>query len=213
MPYQILRPIFEPAIKRKIRHVAGREHLPKPPFIVAANHVGFLDPIALVITMLEIYQQPMYCLTNQFMWTIWGGPLASRWLAMIPVYKKRKKDSLQAALAFLKKGKIIGIFPEGTRNTDSKHLLPGKTGAIRLALRSGVPIIPLGIINTTGRSIGQAFGSLWRDDSYLDLHFGPALDLNEFRNATMDRASLQAATQKLMQAIAPLCQKKYLYNN
>ncbi|MBU0597730.1 1-acyl-sn-glycerol-3-phosphate acyltransferase [Patescibacteria group bacterium] len=210
MPYQVVRPIFEPLIKKKFRQVSGKENLPtKPPFILAANHIGYLDPIALVILILQLYNLPTYYLTIHYMWWIWGGPLATHWLAMIHVKYGHRKDSLKAAINNINNGNIVGIFPEGTRNPDSRSLLRGKTGAVRLALATGAPLIPVGFKNNTGHRIGKAFRSLWQSDKYIDITFGQALDLSEFANKEIDKLLLKAATHKLMLAISQLCGKKY----
>ncbi len=57
-------------------------------------------------------------------------------------------SAVREALAYLRKGMIVGIAPEGTRSRDSKGLLEGKQGAALLAARAEVPIIPVGIVGS-----------------------------------------------------------------
>jgi 1-acyl-sn-glycerol-3-phosphate acyltransferase len=212
MAYEGLRQIFKSLMKNKIREVSGKENLPQePPFIVAANHVGFLDAVALVILFLERYHHMTYFITRYKYWRMFGGPLARGWVGMIPVNIDKKKDSLADAIATVKQGNIMGIFPEATRNVDNQHLLKGKTGAIRLALATGAPLIPAGIVNTTGHRFRHVLKRIWQKDTYIAVSFGQAVDLSEFRGKSIDKPLLEAATKKLMLSIGNLCGKTYSY--
>ena len=210
MAYVILRQIFGPSIRNKIKKVEGEEYWPdKPPFVIAGNHEGYLDALALAILILERYKRPPCFLTTPKMWRIWGKYLARKWLSMIPIQEGNKEDSLREAMAALRQGNIIGIFPEGRRNTDTKNLLKGKTGAVRMALMANVPLIPFGLLNNTGHRLGAAFRSLWQDDKFINFFLGQPVDLTDFKNKPIDKMSLEAATRKLMLAIGQLCGKSY----
>jgi len=211
MPYFGYRQILGPIVRRKIKSVDGQKNLPdKPPFIIAANHEGFLDGPSLTMLILDRYNQPTYYLTKRRMWWYFGGPLASSLLAMIPVCPGQKAGALVEAVKAVEQGKIIGIFPEGSRNL-KKELTKGKTGAVRLAIATGVPLIPVGIKNSTGRSLYNAYESLWHKDRVVNVNFGKPVDLSEFKNKLIDKPLLEAATRKLMLAIGNLCGKAYNY--
>jgi 1-acyl-sn-glycerol-3-phosphate acyltransferase len=213
MAYEGLRQIFGPLINSKIKEVGGLEHLlDHPPFIVAANHVGFLDAPIIIMTMLSRQERLVHYLTDRLMWWLWGGPIARRWLGMIMVHtynERRRAESLSEAITVLERGGTVGIFPEAWRNSDPHTLLPGKTGAVRLALASGVPIIPVGLVNTTGKTLGEAACGVFRKNTYATLKIGEPVDLAEFKNKPIDKPLLVAATRKLMKAIGALCNKEY----
>lgn len=212
MPYEGLRQIFTPLIRRKIGQVTGQEHLPdSPPFILAANHTGFMDALVLAILVLERYRHRIRFITKRHIWKWWGSYLSRHWLGMIPLEPNKKVASLDEAVSTLHAGEIVGIFPEGTRNTDPHQLARGKTGAIRLALAARVPIIPIGIINHTGYLVGAALKSLWQRDRRVDLHIGPPLDLSPFLGKPVDKQLLESATHCLMATIGQLCGKVYPY--
>ena len=122
-----------------------------------------------------------------------------------------KAQSLESMAGTVRHGNVAGIFPEGKRNPSSS-LLKGKTGAIRLALSSGAPIIPAGIINNTGKTFFQAMKSLFENKSYIEVTFGPPVDLTEFRDQPVSRDLLYAATSKLMKAISNVSGKTYSHN-
>lgn len=215
MAYEGLKEIFGPIVKRKIRRVEGVENLPsQTPFILAANHVGYLDPLALVYYIYNKTGHRTFYITSKTQWRLWGEHLGRNWLGMIPLHddvKEKRSHSLDEAVKVIQQDKIVGIFPEGSRNTDQTSLLKGKTGAVRLALATGAPLIPIGIRNNTGRTFGQLVMSLIDKDKYIDFNFGPAIDLSEFKDKTIDKALLDMATQKLMKAIGRLSGKQYPY--
>ncbi len=199
-----------PLVRSKIRTVTGTEHLPSTaPYILAANHTGYLDGAAIVVVILKQLKKPIYFLTRQEVWRVLGGWLAQHLFGMIPVRTGDKRESLKDAIALLGQKEIIGIFPEGTRNDDTKQLLQGKTGAVRLALEAGVPLIPVGISNTTGHYLRQALNSLWKKDKGINVVFGPPVSLDEFKNKPVDKPLLYEATRKLMKEIGKLCDKEY----
>lgn len=210
--YEGVRQIFAPLVQKKIREVVGAEHLPsRPPFILAANHVGFLDPIVLTVFILNRMNRPLYMPTTPRMWKVWGGAwLTRRWLGMIPLQPGRFSQVVNEAEEVLKRGEAVGIFPEGTRNTDHE-LLRGKTGAVRLALATGAPLIPMGIFNNFGHRLGETIISLFRPSRVVKLVIGPEVPMDEFRGKSVDKPLLDAATSKLMHAISALCGKVYNY--
>lgn len=203
---------FGPLVRKKVRHVSGLENLPAhTPVIIAANHEGYLDGPVLSYLQYKKYSLLTNYITYQFMWRILGGPFATHAFGMIPRRDNHKADVLVDVKKVLENKGIVGIFPESTRNTDKKTLLRGKTGAVRLALATGVPIVPVGLSNTTGHRIGRAFKSLWERKTHIDVVFGSPLDMSEFENQPIDKPLLVESTRKLMQAIAHLCKKTYPY--
>lgn len=212
MAYFGLRHTIGPLVRKKIRTVNGLDNVPsQPPFVVAANHVGFMDGPVLAMDLARRYHAPLHFLTDHVVLRLVGTWLARRWLGMIPVRKGHPSDSLIEAIHVLNAGGIIGIFPEGTRNTDPRSLLRGKTGAVRLALKTGAPLIPAGIHNTTGYSFKEALRSLPDSERFVEIQYGPPVDLSAFRDKPIDKPLLYSATAELMHAISRLCGKAYAF--
>lgn len=119
--------------------VRGIENIPQEnSLIIATNHCSYLDPIILFLTvprhirwivMRELYKVPWLKII------LWA-------LRCIPV-----NGSVDKAVEWLKKGGVIGIFPEGSRSLDGK-LKEAKTGCAALALIAGRPILPISIRGT-----------------------------------------------------------------
>ncbi|MFA6552905.1 MAG: lysophospholipid acyltransferase family protein [Patescibacteria group bacterium] len=211
--YEGVRQVFVPLVQKKIREVVGEEHLPsKPPFILSPNHIGFFDAPFLTVFVLKKYNLPLYAPTVMHIVRAWGGQsIARRWMGMLPVRPENPASVLDEANDLLRQNNIVAIFPEGSRNDDPNQLDKGKTGAVRLALMSGAPLIPVGLISNTGYKIWTGLYSLFRHDRYVKMVFGQPLDLSEYRGQPIDKPLLESAHRKLMLAISALCGKVYNY--
>jgi 1-acyl-sn-glycerol-3-phosphate acyltransferase len=132
--------------------VIGLENVPKDgPFIVAPNHLSFLDSVivqALMPRPVAFFAKAEYFTTKG----IKGRVMKSFFEAVgsIPVERGEQAASVQALktlLDILEDGRGIGIYPEGTRSRDG-ILYRGRTGVGWLALPTGAPVIPVGLIGT-----------------------------------------------------------------
>ncbi len=122
--------------------IVGQENIPKEgACIICANHKSYFDPPLIVafnkrhinmIAKKELYKNPILA---------WLG----RVFNVFPVERNGKDiEAVKHSLKVLKNGEILGIFPEGTRNGMKKGIKP-KSGAVTMAIKTGVPIIPAGI--------------------------------------------------------------------
>jgi len=128
------------AVTLQRRCVSGRNRLPTGAKIVAANHPNATDA----------YHFP-FVLDGKFYALIAGASFSRpvlRWLltrcGQIPVYKDQKLKAFKTTCQLLEQGKTVLIFPEGRLNPERLPLKVG-TGAVRMSLRSGAPIVPVGI--------------------------------------------------------------------
>lgn len=118
----------------------GYENVPKRPCIIIANHVSYLDP-----TAVAFFHETELCAVARD--TLMRGRILGwifRRLNAIPV-KRGQSGNLGAfrdVLARVRSGVGVIIFPEGTRGLGA-GLLPGKPGAGLLAIKAGVPILPV----------------------------------------------------------------------
>ncbi len=116
------------------------------PYILAANHISYLDPIILGISL----KKPINFLAKK---EVFDNPFLgflARNIGAIPVDRKNASSNslaVKKSLNILNKGKVLGIFPEGTRSLDGK-LLNFNSGIIKLSLKTGAPVLPVGIIGT-----------------------------------------------------------------
>jgi 1-acyl-sn-glycerol-3-phosphate acyltransferase len=146
--YPIVRAPAEPILRRMFgMHPEGLEHVPRTgPAIVTPNHLGIIDPLFVAMAI----QRRIVFIGKAEYWNAWQ----TRWLMEIaggiPVERDdsvKAHGSLEAGTEVLRRGELLGIFPEGTRSPDGR-LFKGKTGAARMALEVGCPVIPAGLIGT-----------------------------------------------------------------
>ncbi|MCI0520899.1 MAG: 1-acyl-sn-glycerol-3-phosphate acyltransferase [Chloroflexi bacterium] len=126
-------------------HVAGLERFPRDgPVILAANHTNNYDGFAmqLISPRLIFFMAKAELHRNGFV------DLVMRQLGSFPVERGMRDEwAMQHAREILKRGLVMGIFPEGSRNR-GQGLRPAKTGAARLALDMNCPIVPLAVEGT-----------------------------------------------------------------
>ncbi len=144
--YWLVRAVLQPFFHAWFRlSRIGREHIPaEGGFILAANHRSFLDPF--VIGMMV--RRPIYFVAKRELFT--RRPVA--WLlnnlGAFPINRgAADEDSMATARAILERGDGVLIFPEGTRTRPGTLGAP-RRGVGRLALETGVPVIPVAIIGT-----------------------------------------------------------------
>jgi 1-acyl-sn-glycerol-3-phosphate acyltransferase len=113
--------------------------------------------------------------------------------------------ALEGAVGVLERGGLFGIYPEGTRSPDGK-LYRGRTGIAEIALRSGAPIIPIGIIGTDRvQPPGKKLPRLGR----VTIRIGAPLDLSEAKGLGKPALVRRAITDEVIEAIQKLSEQEY----
>ena len=137
--------------------VEGLEHLPPRDsggMIIAMNHIHWMD-IPVIGGMLPFSHRLSWLAKVE----IFQHPVAGwffRQMQVIPIRRgKRDLAALDAAVEGLRGGAVLLIFPEGHRSRNG-ILLPGRGGAVRLAVQSGVPIVPVAVVGTE-HGLGGSF--------------------------------------------------------
>ena len=180
----------------------GVEHVPRDgAFIVVSNHCSNLDPPILGWATGHQVGRVVHFMAKSEMRT-W--PLIG-WLAtQSGVYFVRRGEGDRAAQRFsleaLADGRPIALFVEGTRSRDGR-LKPAKPGAALLAMRSGVPLIPVGIAGTDRIFPGR---SRWPHPTRIVVRIGAPFSLPQVPDGRLDRAALTGGTDRIMREIAAL---------
>ena len=153
MLYEVVHAIVPPVARAIWRPtVEGLENLPRTgPVIVASNHLSFAD--SMVIPFVTPRKVAFLAKEDYFTSPGVKGTLVRAWfegIGMVPVDRDDTKAaiaSLDIALEILGRGEAFGIYPEGTRSRDGR-LYRGRTGVGHLALTSGAPVVPVGLVGT-----------------------------------------------------------------
>jgi 1-acyl-sn-glycerol-3-phosphate acyltransferase len=121
------------------------------PFVVVSNHQSMLD-----IVLLSRVPHEMKWVAKEVLWKVpWVGWLL-RLSGDIPVRRGDREsggEAVERARAYLASGMSVMLFPEGTRSRDGR-LLPFKSGAFRLAVDAGVPVLPI-VVSGTGAGLAK----------------------------------------------------------
>jgi 1-acyl-sn-glycerol-3-phosphate acyltransferase len=177
--------------------IKGLENIPKKgPALVVVNHLGDAD-VVVVSGAIPYPLEPIGKIENRDdNWLV--GPIF-RAYGMIWIHRgKPDRRALRMALEGLKEGRIISIAPEG-RQSLTGVLEPGTEGAGFLALKSGVPVIPVAL---TGTENSNTYGNLkkWRR-AKVTLTVGKPFHVRE---SPERRNAIQDATRQIMEEIARL---------
>jgi 1-acyl-sn-glycerol-3-phosphate acyltransferase len=180
----------------------GLENLPRSgPAIIVANHYTLIDAVVAGLGTCWKIGRIVHPVAKI---QIKGWPILG-WLGsqVGVIYVRRgtsDMDAQRALQAVLAAGRPMIIFPEGTRSP-SGALIPARNGAALLALRSGAPIVPLGITGTEGMLHWRAlFGPRPRAKVVV----GQPFTLGHRPEGPIDRADLTEATTRLMKEVAAL---------
>lgn len=208
MAYWIVKLVLTPVLRLLYRiRVEGLEHVPRSgPVILAANHRSFLDSLFVPLVVprrvtfvakAEYFEEPK---------TAWFF----RAVGQIPIRREggsASEGALIAAMDVLARGGVFGIYPEGTRTRDG-YLHRGHTGVARLALRTGAPIIPVGLVGTDLAQPTDA--RLPRPFKTVQIRFGTPIPTGHYAGREDDRLVLRQLTDEVMFEIRELSGYEYV---
>ena len=188
--------------------VRGEENVPaEGPFIVAPCHFSAIDPVVMGVGVWKAGRVPRFMAKSSlFTIPVLGQILRS--LGQIPVEREgtqRALGPMKAARTLAKEGHGVIIYPEGTLTRDPE-LWPmrGKTGAVRMALESNIPLIPAAHWGTADLMPRYSGKIRLFPRSPIQVLIGKPLDMSRFEGKVRDQKLLAEATDYLMQAIADL---------
>jgi 1-acyl-sn-glycerol-3-phosphate acyltransferase len=179
--------------------VVGAQNLPSEgPAIVAANHISFFDTVVL---MLSVPRKTYFVGKAEYM-DSWKTRALFPALGLIPIERTAARQAVAAlgvAADTLRKGHVLGIYPEGTRSRDGL-LHKGHTGVAQLALMTGAPIVPVGLVGTDRiQPIGARVPRPYR---HAEIRFGHPLDPAAYGGSARRRR--QQMTADLMESVRQL---------
>jgi 1-acyl-sn-glycerol-3-phosphate acyltransferase len=189
----------------------GTEKLPKNgSYVLVSNHVTNVDALAVAyFVYVQLKRAPHFLAKGSlFKLPVIGSILRAG--GQIPVYRggQRNDEPLRAAHAFLNAGHMISIFPEGTL-TRQPDLWPmrGKTGAVRLALETNVPVYPMA--HWGSEQILANYGSKFKPGFWkpVNIIVGDEIDLSKFRTGKLTPAQVHEATDLVMSEITALVEQ------
>ena len=188
--------------------IEGAEKLPREgAYVLAPNHYSEADPLAVALAVWKAGRAPRFMAKESlFRVPVLGWVLKTT--GMVPVARSSSaasaRQTLETSETLVRLGRGVIVYPEGTL-TREPDLWPmrGKTGAVRLALADGIPVIPMAQWGV--QQVMPRYGKLklWPLRRRVKVLFGDPVDLSAFR-VPGQPANLAGATDTVMAAVAQL---------
>jgi 1-acyl-sn-glycerol-3-phosphate acyltransferase len=203
---RVVRPVLWALTRHDWR---GAEHLPAEGFVAAINHLSYIDPFTLAHFLVDHGIPPRY-LAKEALFEL---PLAGRIVrgaGQIPVRRGAADaaTALQAAVDAVRAGECVAVYPDGTLTRDpGLWPMTGKTGAARIALTTGVPVIP--IAQWGPQELLEPYGKrphLLRRPT-VHVWAGPPVDLSPWQDKPLDAVTLTQATAAIVAAVTGLLEQ------
>lgn len=203
----ILRPILVMVAGREWR---GAEHLPRTGgVVVVTNHVSHIDPLLFAHFLFDNGRLPRF-LGKEVLFRVFFVGQVLRGAKQIPVYRESADASAayRSAVAAVRAGECVAIYPEATLTRDP-DLWPmvGKTGAARVALETGAPVIPIAQWGPQELLPPYAKRPHLFPRPTVHVWAGPPVDLAEFQGRPIDGPLLREVTERIMADVTALLEQ------
>lgn len=191
--------------------VHGLENVPNSgAVILASNHLAVADSF---YKCLVVHRRITYLAKAEYFTGTGVRGWFTRWFytaaGQVPI-DRADADAAQGALItaerILGQGKVLGMYPEGTRSPDGR-LYKGKTGIARLALETGVPVIPVALVGTD--DVNPPGSKMWRFGR-VEVRFGKPLDFTRFEGLAGNRFIERAVIDEVMYELMQLSGQEYV---
>ena len=200
----LLRTVFRPWVK-------GADNIPKSgPAIVVCNHVSFVDSVFLPLVLPR--QMSFLAKSDYFTGKGIKGFFVRTFMTaagQLPIDRtggKASEASLNTGLRVISEGRLLGIYPEGTRSPDGR-MFRGRTGVARMVLEAQVPVIPTAVVGT--RDV-MPLGAKMPKVKRVGVVVGKPLDFSRFQGMDSDRFVLRAITDEIIYELNRLSQQEYV---
>ena len=203
----ILRPMLMTLTKRDWR---GWEHVPETGgAVVVTNHVSHVDPLAFAHFLYDSGRLPRF-LGKAALFEVPFVRNVLKGAKQIPVYRETGTAALaySAAVEAVRRGELVAIYPEATLTRDP-DLWPmvGKTGAARVALQTGAPVIPVAQWGAQNLLPPYAKRPHLFPRKTMHVYAGPPVDLDDLRGRPIDGDLLKEASERIMAAITSILEE------
>jgi 1-acyl-sn-glycerol-3-phosphate acyltransferase len=200
----LLRLVFRPWVE-------GEDNVPSEgPAILASNHLSFSDSFFMPLVIER--RVTFLAKSDYFHGSGVKGRLTAgffKGVGQLPVDRsggRASEAALSTGLKVLSEGRLLGIYPEGTRSPDGR-LYRGKTGVARMAVEGKVPVIPVAMIGTDKvQPIGKRLPRFGR----VGVRFGKPIDFSRYEGMEGDRFVLRSITDQIMYELMEIGGQEYV---
>ncbi len=190
----------------------GLENIPDDrPAIIASNHLSFCDSFFMPVM---VPRKVTFLAKAEYFTTPGVKGFFSRMfmsgIGQVPIDRSdadSSQDALNTGVRVLRAGKLLGIYPEGTRSPDGR-LYRGKTGIARMVLETGAVVVPCAMVDT---AVIQPAGRLLpKLRPRPGVRFGKPLDFSRYEGMSGDRFVERSMTDEIMYELMELSGQEYV---
>jgi 1-acyl-sn-glycerol-3-phosphate acyltransferase len=208
MKYVLLGPLLRLLWPTK---VTGAENIPDSGgVIIAGNHLAVADSFFMP---LHVRRQVTFPAKQEYFTEKGVKGKLKKWfftgVGQFPIDRSggsAAQAALDTAIRLVREGRLLGIYPEGTRSPDAR-LYKGKTGVARIALESGAPVVPVAMIGTD--KVNPIGSRMWWPRR-LEVRFGEPLDFSRYHGLSGDRFVERSITDEIMYSLMELSGQEYV---
>lgn len=188
--------------------IVDAQKLPKTgSYVLTPNHYSEIDPLVIGLVSWRLGRAPRFMAKV----SLFGVPVLG-WLlrktGQIPVQRAsagRHNQPVQAAVQLVDRGQCVVVYPEGSLTRDpGMWPMRGKSGAARLALQHDIPVIPVAHWGTQQIMARYSKRISLFPRKRVTIKFGDPVDLSDFKGRSMDSATMNEATTRIMDAVTRL---------
>ena len=213
MLYWLMKYVFLGPMLRTVFSVRaeGAENVPATGgAVLASNHLAVADSFFMP---LMLPRRVTFLAKREYFTKPGFRGMLQKWffagIGQVPIDRSSAvaaRAALDTGVRLLREGKLLGIYPEGTRSPDGR-LYKGKTGLARMVLEAGVPVIPVVMVGTDrANPIGS---KMWRP-ARIRVKFGKPLDFSRYDGLAGDRFVERSITDEIMYALMELSGQEYV---
>lgn len=200
----IIRPLLITFTRRDWR---GQGELPpEGGVVVVPNHISHVDPFVVAHFLYDQGRPPRF-LAKASLFSVFFVRRVLRGARQIPVYRETHEagDSLRDAVAAVRAGECVVVYAEGTLTRDPQLWpMAGKTGAARIALTTGCPVLPMAAWGPHQLLAPYSKHPHLFPRATMEVRLGPAVDLADLQSGPVTSQALHAATDRIMDAVTAL---------
>ena len=204
MKHIVLGPLLRLIYRPK---AIGLENVPgEGPVILASNHVSFVDSLFIPL----LVKRPVVFLGKADYFKSWRTRWFFKAVNVIPVRREggsASEAAIRTGIDALRRGVVVGIYPEGTRSPDGR-LYRGKTGVARMSLEAQAPVIPVAVEGT--REVMPPDRKIPRFRGPVTVRYGKPLDFSRYHERATDRFVLRSVTDEILYEIMMLSGQEYV---
>ena len=209
--YRFARAVLRPPLMvLTARDWRGQEHIPATGgCVLVTNHISHFDPLSFAHFVNDSGRAPRFLAKS----SVFSVPVVGaiiRNAGQIPVYRESRDaaDAFRAAVAAVEQGECVAIYPEATLTRDP-DLWPmaGKTGAARVSLTTGCPVVP--VAQWGAHELLRPYARLPRPLPRRTMHVwaGPPVDLDDLRDGPVTSEVLRQATERIQGAVTAILEQ------